>query len=275
MSKKAVLPPYVVLEKKRGETPLSLLQAWQVEHPEFANVPLSYAGRLDPMAKGKMLVLIGDECKKQSLYTKLDKEYEIEVLIGLTTDTGDGLGFVTEEPQKLSEAKPLSVVLNRELGSHSRRYPAYSSKTVNGKPLFLYALEGTLRDITIPEHIETIYQIKLTKTEHIRAAELRGRIQDSLSLVPRSDEPSKILGADFRQDEVRTRWNEFFAKQSPQKEFTILHLRVTCASGVYMRSLAKRIGTSLGSAGLALSINRTKIGRFIKTGPIGFWTKEF
>ena len=264
-----------MLQKKRGETPLELLQKWQSEHSEFAGVPLSYAGRLDPTAEGKLLVLVGEECKKQSSYTKLDKEYEIQVLVGLTTDTGDVLGMIQESTSDTKDAQSLPVVLAREVGSYSRRYPAFSSKTVNGKPLFVYALEGTLSDIMIPEHIETIYRIKLTKTECVSTTQLQSRVQEALALVPRSDEPSKILGADFRQDAVRAQWHEFFAKPSSQKEFTVLHLKVTCASGVYMRSLAKRIGTSLGSAGLALCINRTKMGRFAKHGLISFWTKEF
>ncbi len=91
------VPKYVVLNKKRGETPLELLHSWKIEYskvnPLILTTPLSYAGRLDPMAEGKMLVLIGDECKKQSAYIKLDKEYEIEIVLDLKTDTGDVLGM--------------------------------------------------------------------------------------------------------------------------------------------------------------------------------------
>ena len=274
MSKEA-LPRYIVLHKKRGETPLSLVQKWQSEHAEFKDVPLSYAGRLDPMAEGKLLVLVGEECKKQKLYTKLDKEYEIEILLGFKTDTGDVLGMVDEVPENKIEAKSLAMAISRELGSHSRPYPVFSSKTVNGKPLFLYALEGKLTDIPIPEHIETIYQIKVLGTSLISATELHQQILNSLSLAPRSDEPSKTLGADFRQDEVREKWNVLFAKIPAQKEFTVLRLRVVCGSGSYMRSLAKRIGTSMGSAGLALSINRTKMGRFVNAKPFSFWSKQY
>ena len=283
MSKKA-LPLYIVIQKKRGETPLELLQKWQSEHPEFAGVPLSYAGRLDPMAEGKLLVLVGEECKKQDLYTKLDKEYEIEVLLGVKTDTGDVLGIVNALAKRTGAALPrpssteISKALKRELGSHSRRYPIFSSKTVNGKPLFLYALEGTVKDISIPEHIETMYKISKLGTEVVRAAELRGRIQNLLSLVPRSDEPSKALGADFRQDEIRMKWDTYFSEildQKPAQEFTILRLRIICGSGAYMRTLAERIGTTMGTDAFALSINRTKIGKYVQLGPVSLWSKLY
>jgi tRNA U55 pseudouridine synthase TruB len=99
MSQKSQFPKWIVLQKKRGETPLQVLEAWKKdyikEHPDFVNVPMSYAGRLDPMAEGKLLVLIGDECKKQDTYTKLDKEYVVELVLDVKTDTGDVLGFPT------------------------------------------------------------------------------------------------------------------------------------------------------------------------------------
>jgi len=59
-----------------------------------AKTPLTYAGRLDPMAEGVLIILVGDECKKKQKYLGLDKEYEIEVLFGLETDTQDILGVI-------------------------------------------------------------------------------------------------------------------------------------------------------------------------------------
>ncbi len=291
---RARLPKYVVLEKKRGETPLELLTAWKTayvrNHPEHKDVLLSYAGRLDPMAEGKLLMLVGDECKKQSQYTKLDKEYEIEIVLDLKTDTGDVLGIsqygIEDNDGKLQEKATsptradIQKVLAKEVGAHSRKYPVYSSKTVQGKPLFLYALEGTLGLITIPEHIEHFYKLALLETKILSKQETETLIHNSLVVVPRSDEPSKVLGADFRQDEVRARWRELFSKV-PDREFTIIRLRIICGSGAYMRTLAERIGVSLGTTAFAKSIKRTKIGAFVSLGLFGFqnavsfWRRQF
>jgi tRNA pseudouridine(55) synthase len=267
----------MVLNKKRGETPLELLHSWKSAHPEFQDVAMSYAGRLDPMAEGKMLVLLGEECKKQDQYTKLDKEYEIEVLIGLKTDTGDVLGMpeiLAAQSAAAYSRQDIKKALQHEVGPHSRRYPVFSSKTVQGKPLFLYALENKLDTITIPEHIETIYKIMHLSSYQLTTIELQNKIEELLAVVPRSNEPSKILGADFRQDEVRAKWQELL-KEVPAQQFTILKLRVICGSGTYMRTLAERIGMSLGSTALALSINRTKMGKYGQFGSIGFWLKQY
>lgn len=268
-------PQYVILNKKRGETPLEALEKWRSEHPAFASLPASYAGRLDPMASGKLLVLLGDECKRQDAYTGLDKEYVIEVALDLATDTGDALGLPSYAEHTTHPTKTaLRNTLNAVTGTHTVPYPAFSSKTVDGKPLFMYALEGTLDTIRIPEHDETVYRIKLLTMESVSPSELRKRISENLTCVPRSDEPSKTLGADFRQDVIRAGWRALFDRM-PEQSFSVLTLRVTCASGTYMRTLASRIAKELDTEAFALSIDRTKIGMYKKLGPFSLWTKTY
>lgn len=262
---------YVVIEKKSGETPLMALTTWKTAHLEYNDVPASYAGRLDPMASGKLLVLLGEECKRQDEYKGLDKEYEIEVLLDIGSDTGDALGLATYSGKETRvDEGTLSRVLRSERRRHIRAYPRFSSRPVNGKPLFLHALEGTIDTIQIPEHEERIYSIDLLGIKYLQSAELHARIEDFLSRVPKSDDPGKALGRDFRINDVRAKWNEIFAELL-QREFSVLTLRVSCGSGTYMRSLAGRIGSALGTNALALSIYRTKIGK--RFGP--FWLTSF
>lgn len=256
---------FLTLQKAIGETPLAALSAWKKVNPAYKDTRASYAGRLDPMASGKLLVLLGDECKKQKEYAKLDKEYEVEVLVDVGSDTGDALGIISSSGTKTRpDDAALRAALRREEGAHIRQYPAYSSKTVNGKPLFLYALEGTLGSIEIPEHKEHIYRIRLLGREEISCGVLRARIETLLAKVPKTDEPAKALGADFRIDAVRASWKKVFEQE---RDYALVKLRVACGSGTYMRSLAGRIGEVLSTKALALSIHRTKIGKYWN----GFW----
>ena len=272
----SLTPQYVVLEKPVGQTPLEAINAWKVEHPEYAGMPMTYAGRLDPMASGKLLVLLGEECAKRDRYTGLDKEYEIELVLGISTDTGDTLGLPQfAERTSLPHTTEVRTALASLLGTHTVPYPAFSSKTVDGKPLFQYALEGSTDTISIPEHEETIYRAALTQTQHLSTAQLQKRLHEILRVVPRSDESSKVLGADFRQDEIRAAWDSLFDAISPDREFLVISLIVTCASGTYMRTLAARLGSTLDTKGFALSIHRSKIGKFVRLGPLGFWLKEY
>lgn len=247
-----------VIEKNIGETPLQALQRFVASNPRYQGMPATYAGRLDPMASGKLLVLFGEECKKKDQYLGLDKEYIVEILLGIGSDTGDVLGVVTAGAQvALPTRKDIKNILHTEIGTFERSYPIYSSKTVNGKPLFLYALEGTLDTIDIPTHNETIYRILLLDSTTVSTPLLRTHIRNTLSLAPLSVEESKTRGEDFRIESVRGSWDSVL---TTDREYPIVKLRVRCGSGAYMRTLAGRVGSALGTSALALSIHRTRIG---------------
>lgn len=264
-------PRYVVLEKAIGQTPLEAIQAWKAREGIEASVKASYAGRLDPMASGKLLVLLGEECKRQGQYIGLDKEYEVEVLFGVGSDTGDVLGLVTPGPEEVNH-ELLAKTLKGERGTHLRQYPSFSSKTVDGIPLFLHSLSDT--EVEIPKHPETIYQIELCSVTSIERAALQSRIESLLAKTPMSTDPRKVLGADFRIEAVRESWNTYFT-HAPQST-VIARIRVTAGSGTYMRSLATRLGEATGSSALALSIHRTRIGRY-RSLPFGYgaWTRQY
>lgn len=271
-----MIPSYVVLEKNLGQTPLQVIEEWKRTHPELAHLPATYAGRLDPMATGKLLVLLGEECKRQDAYRGLDKEYEIEILLDFSTDTGDALGMPTYANLiTLPSAKNITRAIRTEVGTKEVPYPVYSSKTVHGKPLFMYALEGTLDSISIPTHEENVFAIRHTETRTIKIDTLTKRVADILSKAPRSTEPSKLLGADFRQDEIASQWRSSLSTIE-DRTFVVLRLTVTCASGTYMRSLAERIGRNLSTSAVALSIHRTRVGKYLNLPfGCGFWTQTF
>ena len=70
----------IVLNKKEGETPLEALSNFRAKHKKYKDVKMTYAGRLDPMASGLILILAGEETKNKEKYLTLDKEYSFEVL---------------------------------------------------------------------------------------------------------------------------------------------------------------------------------------------------
>ena len=118
----------VSIYKKIGETPLEALERFRATRSDLKDVPMTYAGRLDPLAEGELLILIGDECKKKQDYLGLDKEYEVEIIFGISTDTHDALGLVTEVNVN-SRGLTSTIDLSKYVGKFSQEYPAYSSKT--------------------------------------------------------------------------------------------------------------------------------------------------
>ena len=254
---------YVVLEKAVGETPLSCAEAWRSTRPDLEGIPLSYAGRLDPMASGKLLVLIGEECKKQSEYHGLDKEYEFSVLFGIASDTHDVLGRLQTSTKDVAiEEYQIADVAKSLIGSFTFPYPLFSAKTVKGKPLHMWTLEGRLDEIEIPTRTSEIFELEVTHFEIKPRQEVAALALQKVNSIPEVTDPRKELGADFRRKEVRADWQDVAMDFSLPAQYTIAHFRCVASSGAYMRTLATVIAKELGTTGLAFHIHRTKIGHY-------------
>ena len=57
---------------------------------------ISYIGRLDPLASGIIIYLEGDELKDRDKYMNMDKTYKFNIVLGMSTDTGDCLGMIRQ-----------------------------------------------------------------------------------------------------------------------------------------------------------------------------------
>jgi tRNA pseudouridine55 synthase len=254
------------------------MEAWRRKQSSvYAELPLAYAGRLDPMASGQLLILIGDECKKQTQYHSLDKVYQFSVLFGIGSDTDDVLGRLT--PTKLIPSPTESEIrhtLQDLEGVVSLPYPHFSSKTVQGKPLHTWTLEGRLHEISVPVNTTRVYRLKLTKVETKMRASIYEEALEKINSVAPVTDPKKALGADFRRSDVRADWLAWRDAGPVTDRFTIAYFTCTAGSGTYMRSLAAEIGNRLGTRALAYHIDRTRIGQYVSLPlGVGFWRRIY
>jgi tRNA pseudouridine(55) synthase len=271
---------YVVLDKREGETPLECVEAWRKNRTLPPTLPLAYAGRLDPMASGKLLVLIGEECKAQTAYHRLDKEYQVQILLGIGSDTGDILGTVREAkklPEKLEDST-IRTLCRRYRRQLTLPYPIYSAKPVAGKPLHVWASEGRIREINIPTYEATIYRLyqRGEVTTISRDSVCRHALQRIELPTTTVADGRKTAGNDFRREAVRAAWKTIKANGQPDDPFYLVTITCTASSGMYMRTLSELIARDLGTEGLAYRIIRTKIGRYQPLlGTWGFWRTRF
>ena len=107
--KKEVIEAY----KEVGETPLEVIQRTRIENNIGNDIPITYAGRLAPMAEGLLLLLAGDSVHKKEEFLKLDKEYEFQILFGFSTDTHDLLGRVDDTKDSPPNVKELETLLKK------------------------------------------------------------------------------------------------------------------------------------------------------------------
>jgi len=246
------LKKVIILNKKEGETPLECLESFRLKHKEYKGVKMTYAGRLDPMASGVLVVLAGDEVYKKEKYLGLPKEYNFEILFGFATDTYDILGKVTRQDLVIKRRQELEKSLKDNLkyfkGNFIQKYPVYSSRTVNGKPLFTYAREGV--KLEAPEREVSVKSLKFTKLRVIGAPSLLKNLEKR---IPR-------VQGDFRQKEILKIWEKNLKKN--KHKFFVGNFSIKCGSGTYVRGIANDLGVKMGVPALAFSIKRTKVGKY-------------
>ncbi len=240
------------LYKNLGETPRERLERLRVEKPHYAHEVLSYAGRLDPIAEGVLLCLVGSANKHREEYLNLSKEYTLDVLFGFSTDTYDILGRMmdTGDPSRITRGA-VEKGLNEFRGQLPQQYPPFSSKTVEGKALFEWARGGVLDALVLPQRTVTIYNISLTEMYKVSEPTLFSYIEDSIDKVD----------GDFRQEEIMRLWKRHL-KPTGEREFACATIHVSCSSGTYVRSIAHELGLQLEVPSLALHILRTQVGEY-------------
>lgn len=239
----------IYIDKPIGKTPLAMVDLFKENNPEYKDVVISYAGRLDPMAHGVLLLLIGEENKKRERYLHLDKTYEVEILFGFGTDTYDMLGKVQSNKDAKLQRKDIQAALETFLGKIEQEYPPYSSKTVLGKPLFWWARNNKLGEIEIPKKVVEIFSIVVLSDREVPGGAL---------LHDMGERIEKVQG-NFRQEEILQVWKKNI---DMNQTYSIVKIQVVCSSGTYMRSLAHELGRRLGVGAIAFDIYRTKVGAF-------------
>lgn len=239
-----VIPYY----KPLGLTPLQAIEKLKSERPELANVPITYAGRLDPMAEGLLILLAGDAVHSKQEFLDLPKTYEAKILLGFSSDTFDILGLASLQQNKLQHKNPQELItaVKNLVGTHNFSYPPYSSKTVDGKPLWLLTREGKISEADLPTREMTVLAAESIEVQDAPWQNIYSEITSSISLV----------NGDFRQSEILDCWDKINAATTSDKKFQVVYVKFTVSSGTYIRTLAHELG------GLLLHLKRTSISEY-------------
>ncbi len=243
------------LYKRKSETPLQTIERYVVAHPKYTGARMTYAGRLDPMAEGVLVVLSGDKNLEREKYTGMDKDYEFEFMLGVETDTFDVLGkIVSSKDAEAVKEGDIRAALGKYVGTFEQTYPAYSSKVVNGTPLFDLARKGLLAGIELPKHMVTASKIELIGMEEVLVNDFQKKILTDISAVK----------GDFRQEESKGLWNNYIITLHGRRKthIRIYKARVSCGSGFYVRQLVADVGRALGVGATTVSILRTRVGEY-------------
>ncbi len=286
----------ITIYKPVGLTPLQAIQKFKEKHPEYKKAKIGYAGRLDPLAEGVLLVLVGEENKKIREYLKFDKEYKAEILFGISSDSHDVLGMPKisrninsseREDGNDGESKEYSNVETEEsqvrdssrisltnTSIYNKSCPVTNTseeiikikkklKNLKGRyeqkiPAFSsYKIKGK-PSFYYALHNQEVEEIK--KIIEIKNIQINSVYEiGSGKLLREVLRKISLVNGNFRQDEIKNKWKQIL--ENTEDKFLVINVTISCSSGTYIRAIADDIGKEFGG-GLLLSLKRTRVGKF-------------
>lgn len=120
---------------------------------------VGHTGTLDPNATGVLPVLLGTATKAQDIIPCHDKRYLADFKLGISTDTLDIWGEITEIKAAALKAEEIKRALGSFRGEIEQLPPMYSAVSVGGKRLYQYAREG--KEVERRPRRVTVYSLEL------------------------------------------------------------------------------------------------------------------
>ena len=233
--------------KRIGETPLQAMTRTLKDHKQ-EDAKACYAGRLDPMAQGIMVILVNQEyfCL-QDYYNSCTKTYRFQAILGISTSSYDAMGNIQDVTEVTSDqALKYNSAMLKIKGKINQPFPPCSSVRYKGKPLWWHAKHGSLPSI-LPFKEREIYCIKsLNSPVESCLKDYRklcvGDIQDVENLSP----------GVFNTEQIIKEWKSLNSKIKIWK----LQYEVTVSAGTYVRSLVKDLGQQFNIPAHAFRITR-------------------
>lgn len=120
---------------------------------------VGHCGTLDPIGTGVLVIMVG-RATRLAEYLPVDpKEYEVEMILGLETDTYDITGKVVSEKKCSATDEEIKKALEKYAGTFLQVPPMVSAKKVRGVPLYKLARKGV--EIERPPKEVTVYQLQV------------------------------------------------------------------------------------------------------------------
>ena len=104
---------------------------------------VGHTGTLDPLATGVLVVCVEKATKLVNYLTCDEKIYEVEMKLGIKTDTGDITGNIIDEDTNYKVTiKEANEAIKSFIGKQKQVPPMYSAIKVNGQKLYELARKG-------------------------------------------------------------------------------------------------------------------------------------
>ena len=131
---------------------------------EGKKVKVGHTGTLDPFATGLMIIVTGRMCRRAMEFTKLDKWYEAEIILGAESTTSDPEGELSRVSGKKPGEGEIKQALQKFTGKIEQTPPAFSAVKISGRRAYQLARAG--KKVDIPKRTITIYALELIEYDY-------------------------------------------------------------------------------------------------------------
>ena len=220
---------------------------------------ITFSGRLDPMARGKLLVFKNENCKLAKSYHSNKKTYQFEIIIGIKTDTDDALGIIEEyiisdiKDNNINDYKKKIVdyVNNLDDNIFEQRYHDFSSKVFFKNKNFV-----DKNKLNLVNKVQ-IYDKKIIGSDIYNYKYWIEDIITSINNIDNNNNSSMNSSMNsFRQDQIISQWNKILDNLEYDKNIYLVKLELTVSSGFYVRQFVNDMSFKLGIPLMVYDINR-------------------
>ena len=169
---------------------------------------VGHAGTLDPLASGLLIMLIGQATKLSDYILNGQKGYEVELLLGVETDSFDVTGKVIEEKPVTGTDSEALIKISKQLeGTIQLPVPSFSAVKVDGRKLYEYARAGEEVPVVTRESVFSNVELLQAAAEKCRFSMKCSKGSFIRAWV---QEFGQILGCGATVNELRRNWSEPF-----------------------------------------------------------------
>lgn len=147
----------------------ALRHEFRIRNSEFGIPPsappkVGHTGTLDPFATGLLILVVGKYTKRAEQFSKMDKTYEAELILGKTSTTGDPEGEITEKSDKKPSEDEVRAVLGSFLGEIYQKPHKYSAIKIGGQRAYTLARRG--KQPVLKARQVRVYRLEVTEYEY-------------------------------------------------------------------------------------------------------------
>ena len=211
---------------------------------------VAICGKLDPMARGLTHVLVNDKTKLMEDCLNTVKEYEFNIVDGISTDSDDVLGL-QKVLTNIRHKNMIETYMDNIRYRSRQKFHHFSAKRLvkNGlnKPLWYWYKEGNLKDSEIPSKEITVYNVEKLSESQMPILDYRDRALYDVNTLKSNK---------FNKENIVKSWNSL--EDYSMKPLDIYKYKITVSSGFYVRMIAKELN-DLGVNCHINDINRTNV----------------